>query len=36
MDSIKQKYESGAILRAVSFTEAGTAVQRDKLGGHQA
>ncbi|MED1017868.1 DNA polymerase IV [Bacillus atrophaeus] len=37
MDSIRQKYGSGAILRAVSYTEAGTAVQRNKLvGGHQA
>ncbi|MDS9471147.1 DNA polymerase thumb domain-containing protein [Sporosarcina pasteurii] len=35
MDSLRSKYGSNAILRAVSYTEAGTAVERSKLiGGH--
>ena len=37
MDAIRSKYGSSALLRAVSYTEAGTARQRDKLiGGHKA
>ncbi|WP_299088171.1 UV damage repair protein UvrX [uncultured Metabacillus sp.] len=37
MDSIRQKYGSDAILRAVSYTPAGTAKHRAKLvGGHKA
>lgn len=37
MDSIRHKYGSDAILRAVSYTPAGTAKQRAKLvGGHKA
>lgn len=37
MDAIRSKYGSTALLRAVSYTEAGTARQRDKLiGGHKA
>lgn len=37
MDSIRRKYGSTALLRAVSYTDAGTAHQRDKLiGGHKA
>lgn len=36
MDSIRSKYGSTSILRAVSYTDAGTAVQRDSLlGGHK-
>ncbi|MDX1806602.1 MAG: UV damage repair protein UvrX [Paenisporosarcina sp.] len=36
MDSIRKKYGSTALLRAVSFTEAGTALQRANLiGGHK-
>lgn len=36
MDSIRSKYGSTAILRAVSYTDAGTAVQRSSLlGGHK-
>ncbi|WP_339250079.1 UV damage repair protein UvrX [Sporosarcina sp. FSL W8-0480] len=35
MDSLRKKYGSTAILRAVSYTDAGTAVHRSKLiGGH--
>lgn len=35
MDSLRNKYGSNAILRAVSYTKAGTAVERAKLiGGH--
>lgn len=35
MDSIKQRYGSDAIIRAVSLTEAGQAVERSrKIGGH--
>jgi DNA polymerase V len=35
MDSLRSKYGSTAILRAVSYTDAGTAVERAKLiGGH--
>ncbi|MCG7336235.1 UV damage repair protein UvrX [Sporosarcina sp. ACRSM] len=35
MDVLRNKYGSNAILRAVSYTEAGTAVERAKLiGGH--
>ncbi|QBP39879.1 DinB/UmuC family translesion DNA polymerase [Paenisporosarcina antarctica] len=37
MDSIRSKYGSTALLRAVSYTDAGTARQRDQLiGGHKA
>jgi DNA polymerase V len=37
MDSIRHKYGSDAILRAVSYTPAGTAKHRAKLvGGHKA
>ncbi|CUB45680.1 DNA polymerase IV [Bacillus amyloliquefaciens] len=37
MDSIREKYGSDAILRAISYTTAGTALKRAKLvGGHQA
>ncbi len=37
MDAIRSKYSSSALLRAVSYTDAGTARQRDKLiGGHKA
>lgn len=37
MDAIRSKYGSDALLRAVSFTEAGTALHRSKLvGGHYA
>ncbi|QBP43188.1 Y-family DNA polymerase [Paenisporosarcina antarctica] len=37
MDAIRSKYGSTALLRAVSYTDAGTARQRDKLiGGHKA
>ena len=36
MDSIRSKYGSTSILRAVSYTDAGTAVQRSALlGGHK-
>ena len=36
MDSIRSKYGTTAILRAVSYTDAGTAIQRsDLLGGHK-
>lgn len=36
MDSIRNRYGSAALLRAVSYTEAGTAVKRSKLlGGHK-
>ena len=36
MDHLRKKYGSTAILRAVSYTEAGTAVKRDGLlGGHK-
>ena len=35
MDSLRNKYGSTAVLRAVSYTKAGTAVEREKLiGGH--
>ncbi len=35
MDALRHKYGSNAILRAVSYTEAGMAVERAKLiGGH--
>lgn len=35
MDSLRKKYGSTAVLRAVSYTDAGTAVHRSKLiGGH--
>ncbi|WP_377888638.1 UV damage repair protein UvrX [Alkalihalobacillus sp. R86527] len=37
MDSIREKYGSDALLRAVSYTKAGTALHRSKLvGGHKA
>ncbi|WP_217587063.1 DNA polymerase thumb domain-containing protein [Lentibacillus saliphilus] len=37
VDEIRDKYGSDALLRAVSFTEAGTALERSKLvGGHYA
>lgn len=37
MDSIRRKFGVTALLRAVSFTDAGTALKRDKLvGGHLA
>ncbi len=37
MDQLRQKYGSTAVLRAVSYTEAGTARERAKLiGGHKA
>lgn len=37
MDAIRTKYGSTALLRAVSYTDAGTALERDKLvGGHLA
>lgn len=37
MDAIRSKYGSMSLLRAVSYTDAGTARQRDKLiGGHKA
>lgn len=37
MDAIRAKYGSTSILRAVSYTNAGTAVHRSKLvGGHKA
>lgn len=36
MDNLRSKYGSSAILRAVSYTDAGTALQRSKLiGGHK-
>ena len=36
MDSIRNRYGSAAILRAVSYTDAGTAVKRSKLlGGYK-
>ena len=36
IDALRNKYGSNAILRAVSYTEAGTAIERDKLiGGHK-
>ena len=36
MDTIREKYGSNALLRAVSYTEAGTAVARNALlGGHK-
>ena len=36
MDDIRSRYGSTAILRAVSLTEAGTAIKRSRLvGGHQ-
>lgn len=35
MDQLRNKYGSAAVLRAVSYTEAGTAIERAKLiGGH--
>ncbi len=35
MDALRSKYGSNTILRAVSYTDAGTAINRDKLiGGH--
>ena len=35
MDALRTKYGSNAILRAASYTDAGTAIHRDKLiGGH--
>ena len=35
IDSLRNKYGSNAVLRAVSYTKAGTAVERAKLiGGH--
>ena len=35
VDSLRNKYGSNAVLRAVSYTKAGTAVERAKLiGGH--
>lgn len=35
MDSLRSKYGSNAVLRAVSYTKAGTAIEREKLiGGH--
>lgn len=35
MDSIREKFGATSLLRAVSFTKSGTAVQRDRLvGGH--
>ncbi|WP_347549724.1 UV damage repair protein UvrX [Pseudalkalibacillus hwajinpoensis] len=37
MDSIREKYGSDALLRAVSYTKGGTALHRSKLvGGHKA
>lgn len=37
MDAIRERYGKDALLRAVSFTEAGTALKRSKLlGGHYA
>ena len=37
MDAIRSKYGSTSLLRAVSYTDASTARQRDKLiGGHKA
>ncbi|WP_279326596.1 DNA polymerase thumb domain-containing protein [Aeribacillus kexueae] len=37
MDQIREKYGSGALLRAVSYTEAGTSLHRSRLiGGHKA
>ncbi|TCP31775.1 DNA polymerase V [Scopulibacillus darangshiensis] len=37
MDQIREKYGSTALLRAVSYTKGGTAIERSKLlGGHQA
>jgi len=37
MDQIRNKYGSTALLRAVSYTDAGTARDRAKLiGGHKA
>src|SRR5690625_2669192 len=37
MDAIREKYGKDALLRAVSFTEAGTSLERSKLvGGHYA
>jgi DNA polymerase V len=37
MDQIREKYGSTALLRAVSYTKAGTALERSKLlGGHRA
>ncbi|MBU5264996.1 impb/mucb/samb family protein [Bacillus atrophaeus] len=36
MDGIRTKYESKAILRAISYTPAGTALHRARLtGGHK-
>ncbi|MEK3981656.1 UV damage repair protein UvrX [Psychrobacillus sp. FSL K6-2836] len=36
MDSIRNRYGSAALLRAISYTDAGTAVKRSKLlGGHK-
>jgi len=36
MDSIRNRYGSAALLRAVSYTDAGTAVKRSQLlGGHK-
>jgi DNA polymerase V len=36
MDQIRRKYGTTAILRAVSYTEAGTAIHRSSLlGGHK-
>ncbi|MBE1556914.1 UV damage repair protein UvrX [Sporosarcina limicola] len=36
MDALRNKYGSTAVLRAVSYTEAGTAIKRSKLvGGHK-
>ncbi|WP_264158172.1 hypothetical protein [Psychrobacillus glaciei] len=35
MDSIRNRYGSAALLRAVSYTPAGTAVKRSKMVGGQ-
>lgn len=36
MDSIRNRYGSAALLRAVSYTDGGTAVKRSQLlGGHK-
>jgi len=37
IDKIKNKYGSTSILRGISYSESGTAVERgDKIGGHNA
>jgi len=37
MDAIRRKYGAVALLRAVSYTQAGTAITRNRLvGGHLA